>query len=146
MMELINETRRVAKKSHQCNLCNQDINIGNRYFYQFIRDGGDVWEFKCHEDCEFLMKELWDYIEPYDYMDDTYFQEGLTSFCKHFICPDCLHYNKDYFNNCEDEEGYCLDKIVALLREYEVHQKRDYNNPIFVKWYLKPRKVAENNE
>ena len=145
MTEIINESRRRAKKIHICDLCHENINPGQSYFYQFLRDGGDLWEFKAHDSCEFIMKELWDYIDPYEYMDDIYYQEGVTSFCKQFICSECEHFNKEYFNNCDKEEGYCLSKVEQLLRKYEVHKERNYNNPIFVKWYLKARNQEEQN-
>ena len=51
-MELINESKPIARKDYVCDLCSRIISKGQRYRRQFIRDdGGEAWSFKGHEEC-----------------------------------------------------------------------------------------------
>jgi hypothetical protein len=46
-MELIDESKPIARKEHICDLCSRKISKGQRYRRQFIRgDGGEIWSFK----------------------------------------------------------------------------------------------------
>lgn len=51
MTELIAEHRPIARKTHFCEECGQEISPGTRYTSQRCKDGGDVWTFKAHTDC-----------------------------------------------------------------------------------------------
>ena len=51
-MELIDESKPIARKEYRCELCNRIIHKGQRYRRQFIRDNsGEAWSFKGHEEC-----------------------------------------------------------------------------------------------
>lgn len=143
-MDIINECHRKARKDHVCDLCCETISKGDRYFYQFIRDGAENWSFKAHDRCEFLMHELWAYMDPYDLMDCDCFQEGIHCFCQEFICSNCEHFDNAYWNNCKEDNRYCIDKVVDMLTTYEVKCDRNLNNPIFCRWYLKKRETMKN--
>ena len=51
-MELIDESKPIARKDYVCDLCGRKIRKGQKYRRQFIRDySGEVWSFKGHEEC-----------------------------------------------------------------------------------------------
>ena len=50
-MQLISETKPIARKSHRCENCGHMIPKGTRYLRQFCVDGGDVWSWVTHQDC-----------------------------------------------------------------------------------------------
>ena len=52
MAELISEACLVSRKSHICGHCYCTIPKGTRYLRQFIKDGGGVWSWISHEDCQ----------------------------------------------------------------------------------------------
>jgi hypothetical protein len=115
-MELIAQRHRVARKEHKCDLCNGQIEKGTKYSYAFIKDNGDHWSFKSHLECEFVANELWDFINPWDGMRDDDFLDGCHDFCQHMICPKCPHFDG---NCCDQDEYFCFDKIVEVLKEYD---------------------------
>ena len=51
MNELVSQTTQRARKEHTCQDCDQPINKGEVYVRQFIKDCGDGWTYKAHEDC-----------------------------------------------------------------------------------------------
>lgn len=108
---------RTAKKQHTCNLCGGYINPGERYHYEFNKDGSDVWGFSAHLECQFLAQELWDFIDPWDGMYEDDFIDGVREFCQKMICPKCEHYESGY--GCKDDEGFCIHKCVDELKEYD---------------------------
>jgi len=83
-MELIDESKPIARKEHICNLCSRKISKGQRYRRQFIRgDGGEIWSFKSHEEC----CELTSIIDSSDYYEgfDCYvFEEAITNYVQEY--------------------------------------------------------------
>ena len=51
MNELVSQTTQRARKKHTCQECEQPISKGEVYIRQFVKDCGDVWTYKAHEDC-----------------------------------------------------------------------------------------------
>ena len=112
-MEVIDESKPIARKDHICDLCNRKISKGQRYRRQFIRgDGGEAWSFKGHEEC----CELTSIIDFSDYegVNNYAFEEAITS------------YVQEYHNDAEDalniayqnRKYYDLAKmILAELKE-----------------------------
>lgn len=135
-MDVINNCKRKARKDHICDLCGDTIEKGSIYKYQFNKEGGDTWNFRAHDRCWHIAEELWEYIDPYDLMDEDNFKDGLNSFCREFICPDCMHYDKSDYDCCNLDHYFCIDKIEALLNDYYVKKEYNRNNPIFCKYYL----------
>lgn len=135
MPELIKDECRKARKRHLCNYCGHDIEPGEKYNYSLLKDGGDVYSWRAHEKCNFIATELWDYIDPWEGLDEDQFQEGCFDFSRAFVCPDCEKWDMDA--GCDDDESYCLDKIYELLQKYElVCIGRD-------RWYRKAYKLKE---
>lgn len=121
-MELIDESKPVARNDYVCDLCNRKISKGSRYRRQFFRgDGGEAWSFKGHEECS----ELTSIIDFSDYegVDNYAFEEAITS------------YVQEYHNDAEDalniayqnRKYYGLAKmILAELKEKGIkHIKLD---------------------
>lgn len=112
-MELIDESKPIARKDYVCDLCSRNICKGQRYRRQFIRDySGEAWSFKGHEECS----ELTSIIDFSDYegVDNYAFEEAITN------------YVQEYHNDAEDalniayqnRNYYGLAKmILAELKE-----------------------------
>lgn len=116
-MDLIARRYRVARKEHCCDLCRDTIEKEQKYSYSFIKDGSDHWSFRSHLECDFVMNELWEYINPWDGMHDDEFIDGCRDFCRHMLCPRCE--NCDKYGDCTVDEDFCFDKIVEVLKEYD---------------------------
>lgn len=134
MPEFISQEERKARKEHTCNYCGEKIEKGETYRSAFLKDGGDVYQWKGHLRCNIIATKLWRYIDPDDGMQAEDFQGGCSEFCYAFVCPDCEHYkNKE----CTQNKLYCLDKISENLKENElVKEKGKYSYQI---WKLVPR-------
>ena len=117
-MELIAHRYRVARKDYCCDLCRDTIKKGDKYCYSFIKDGGDYWIHRSHLECEFVSQELWEWINPWDGMHDDEFLEGVQSFCRRMICPNCASWDDEY-DECRNDEPYCMSKIVEKLKEFD---------------------------
>ena len=122
-MELIDESKPIARKDYVCDLCSRKISKGQRYRRQFIRDdGGEVWSFKGHEECCELTSVI-DFSDYYEGVDNYAFEEAITS------------YVQEYHNDAEDalniayqnRKYYDLVKmILAELKEKGItHIKLD---------------------
>ena len=114
----IRECYRTARKQHVCNLCNGCIKPGERYHYEFNKDGSDVWSFQAHLECQFVAQELWDFIAPWDGMQDDEFQDGVREFCQKMICPTCKDLDGET-SECMKDESYCLNHCASLLKKYD---------------------------
>lgn len=121
-MDCIATKHRKARKEHRCELCGGKINAGEHYVYTFQKDGGDVTSFKNHEQCDFILGELWRFLDPDDGISDDGFQEGCQEYCHEFVCPHCEHCNE---GDCELDEPlpYCLDKIAARLKTHSLKKE-----------------------
>lgn len=117
-MESIARRYRKAKKEHICELCGNTISVGEKYCYQFNKDGSDVWSFKSHLECDFLCNELWYYIDPWDGMTEDEFIDGVRDFCRHMICPKCPKWNTTCYE-CTDDNDFCTEECVKVLKEYD---------------------------
>lgn len=134
MPEFISQGERKARKEHICNYCGEKIEKGETYRSAFLKDGGDVYQWKGHLRCNFIARELWRYIDSDDGMQAEDFQEGCSEFCYAFVCPDCEHYKNE---ECTQDKPYCLDKIVDILKENKLmKEKGKYSYQI---WKLVPR-------
>lgn len=111
-MELINESNPIARNEYICDLCNRKIHKGQRYRRQFIRDYGEAWSFKGHEEC-FELGSIIDFSD-YEGVDNYAFEEAITN------------YVQEYHNDAEDalniayqnRKYYDLVKmILAELKE-----------------------------
>lgn len=60
MTEVICFEKRKARKEHQCWGCGKPINKNEIYQYQFCKEGGDVWDVKCHVVCQELISRYWE--------------------------------------------------------------------------------------
>ena len=87
-MELLKETKPIARKEHICNLCYGKIEKGEKYVSLSILDG-DIYTFKMHLECEEVSSdacEHYDMTSNYDegfnendfqlYLDEWYDEFG----------------------------------------------------------------------
>ena len=143
MAYLIEQNRRKARKKHYCNLCRMGIEPGEIYLDQFCREGTEVYHFKMHEKCNFISSELSEYIDPYDGMTEDDFVEGVTNFCKSFICKSCDVYNRIY-EECEEDNFPgcdCLEKVFNFLQKYEYYLNKNGNT-----YFDKHIRLRSNND
>lgn len=113
-MELIDESKPIARKDYVCDLCSRKICKGQRYRRQFIRDdGGEAWAFKGHEECCDLTSII-DFSDYYEGVDCDAFEEAI------------INYVQEYHNDVKDalniayqnRNYYGLAKmILAELKE-----------------------------
>ena len=83
-MELIDESKPIARKDYVCDLCSRIISKGQRYRRQFIRgDSGEVWSFKGHEECCELTSII-DFSDYYEGVDNYTFEEAITSYVQEY--------------------------------------------------------------
>ena len=83
-MELIDESKPIARKDYVCDLCSRIISKGQRYRRQFIRgDSGEVWSFKGHEECCELISII-DFSDYYEGVDNYAFEEAITSYVQEY--------------------------------------------------------------
>ena len=118
MPELISFSTRKARKNHKCGLCGDEIIKGELYRRQFLKYGGEVYDFKEHERCGEIATALWHYLDPADGLTEEYFEEGCQEYCCRFVCPHCEHWDKSEDAECSKGLDYCLDKILERLVEY----------------------------
>jgi hypothetical protein len=88
MVDMICETRPRARHRHQCGLCYEAIEVGDRYVRQFNRDGGEVWTWKAHLKCDALAS-VWITVfgDPYtNGVDEGSHGQIVADLCDHFDC------------------------------------------------------------
>lgn len=119
MSELINTSERKARNPHVCNYCGNIITKGETYTRYVCRDD-DIYTWNTHKKCDFIAKELWEYIEPDDGMTGDDFQNGVASFCRQFICPSCDKSNTTDYDciECDADKIFCVDKVYDLFQTY----------------------------
>ena len=103
-MELIDESKPIARKDYVCDLCNRKIRKGQKCRRQFIRDdSGEVWSFKGHEECCELTSII-DVSDYYEGVDNYAFEEAITN------------YVQEYHNDAED----ALNIVFQNLKYYDL--------------------------
>ena len=122
-MELIDESKPIARKDYVCDLCSRKICKGQRYRRQFIRDdGGEAWSFKGHEECCELTSII-DFSDYYEGVDCDAFEEAITNYVQgyHNDAEDALNIafqNRKYYD--------LVKMILAELKEKGItHIKLD---------------------
>jgi len=74
MPTLVDETRPLSRRAHQCCACDAPIRPGTRYVRQRLVDGRDAWVWKAHLECQaaadhldLFDEETWD---PVGFIED----------------------------------------------------------------------------
>lgn len=158
-MDIIDERTPRARKEHKCDFCNKTIFTGEKYFDQVLKNDGELYHWKSCLECEFLCRELWDFIDSWDgTIDGDALFEALDDFGVRFICSEC-----DKFEDIGDpddppgrymecSEGNCVNyeckhKIIEKLFTHQLVYERKYtdkNESLIMNprvWKLKPRDV-----
>lgn len=123
MTVCLKNEERTARKQHICDYCNCIIKKREKYNYS-LHKGDIFFDWKAHKRCDFIALELWDLADPYDGMTADDFHEACGEFCETFVCPDCPQFDKEY-RECDEDRGFCLDKIHALLQTHRLAWTRD---------------------
>lgn len=123
MYQNLEITDRIARKEHSCDWCNGTIQKGEKYNYQRFLFDGEFCEWRAHLKCQKAMSAIWDYVNPDEGMNAWEFDEGCADVCRTFICPDCEHWGKEYYE-CEKDESYCIDKIAEFFETHELYCER----------------------
>jgi hypothetical protein len=58
MVELISKSKPKARKYHQCDQCGRSIAPGTVYSRWLFKDGGDIWAWTSHQDCQQLANAI----------------------------------------------------------------------------------------
>lgn len=123
MTQCLRCVERTARKQHTCDYCGGIIKKGEKYNYSAYKD--DIFfDWKAHKRCDFVALELWDLVDPDLGMTADDFDEACGEFCHVFVCPDCPQFDKEY-KECNDDRGFCFDKIHALLQTHRLVKIRD---------------------
>ena len=120
MVEIISDGVRKARKDHKCDLCGEVIPKGTTYYWQKDIYDGAFYEWHEHEKCREIARDIWDYADPDEGMDEELFQETLSYVCQTFICPDCDKWHNEF--GCRYEENYCIDKAYDFFRTHELYK------------------------
>lgn len=123
MTQCLRHEMRTAKKRHICDYCGGIIKKGEKYNLGVYKDDL-IFEWKSHKRCDFIVSELWDFIDPDEGMDADDFHEACAEFCHAFVCPDCPQFDKEY-KECNEDYSFCLDRIHALLQTNSLAWTRD---------------------
>lgn len=142
MPDILKSRWRKARKRHTCSYCNEYIEPGEKYRYDVLKCEGCIYDWFSHEKCDFLVSELWEYVDPDDGMTDDDFREACQNFRFHFVCLACENWDIEYCE-CTADDCCCTDKVYEALKKYELYMTRESG---FLGWKLRPRKDAEANE
>ena len=116
MCDLICSTTQKARKPHTCDLCGEQINKGDLYISQKLKNDGNIYTWKEHYNCHFVCMKLSFFIAPIDGMTDEAFKEGCANYCEEFVCAHCEHWTDT--EGCAGDKNYCIDKIIQRLKEH----------------------------
>ena len=116
MPELLSDSEPKANKTHKCDLCEMDIAKGEKYKRQQLKYEGDLYAFKMHKQCSEISSLLWNFIDPDEGMTSEDFTDGCQRYCWEFVCPHCPQMD-EISEECKDDKGYCLDRILQRLTE-----------------------------
>jgi hypothetical protein len=123
-MQAIKTETRKARKEHRCDLCRGKIIPGEKYVYQFIVDGGDSWDFKMHEKCDYISQKLWNWFDPDEGLTSDYFEESLPDYSYAYVCPHCEYFTSEKECKAELNGGTdCIDRIYDRLQKYMLVKK-----------------------
>tara|TARA_Y100001951_G_C11293539_1_gene273933 strand:- start:1978 stop:2334 length:357 start_codon:yes stop_codon:yes gene_type:complete len=81
-MGLIYSKETKARKQHTCDYCGFKIKIGETYQRSFNSDGGDVWTWKNHKDCEQLCRDMGMFKEVPEGVDYDCFWQYVFDYFK----------------------------------------------------------------
>lgn len=93
MMEFYNETSYIARKEHECEMCNDKIRIGERYIRGVGKYEGSLFTRKLHVECDKVFSE---FVE--DTGADEYSYDEIMDWWRENKCPNC----KNYYPKCSD--------------------------------------------
>ena len=133
MYENLGTTIRKARKNHKCDWCEKVIQKGEQYEYQKFVYDGDMCDWKAHLACSRVASAIYDYVDPDEGMTGDEFADGCQEVCQRFICPDCPKWNKE-FEECKDDESYCIDKMDAFFQTHELYKDRSMRTSIYKMW------------
>lgn len=143
MADILDNKIRTARKDHTCNYCGDVIHKGEKYDYSKLVQDGELYEWKCHLECNNIANILWEYIDPWEGMTEDDFYEGCRDFCRVFICPGCQYADKETYDDleCNLDKSYCLNKITEKLKYNDFRKvKRDPDDWYSV-WKLFPKEA-----
>lgn len=112
---LISTNSHKARKKHLCQLCYQQIEIGESYTRQFVTYEGDAYSFKMHNVCENIANH---YSSEYDYDD------GYDSSC---FSNDVLENFKEITG--VERNGLPYNEAVELFKESWMLKAREEVKP-----------------
>lgn len=121
MIETINaRCIKHSRKQYICDLCGEPINVGDSYTYQFNKEDGETFTFRCHDYCEYIMYALVDdYIYSWDGVNCDNFRDGCVDYCNEHLCKFCQNCDKDNPDNwdsCTIDQKPCYKTIYEHLR------------------------------
>ncbi len=112
---------RTARKEHSCDYCGKIIKPGTPYMWSKNVYDDTIYEWHSHTECEFIVGQIWDYVDPDEGMSEEDFREACKDLSETFICPDCKKWDADNIE-CNDGEQYCLNKLYKFLQKNELYR------------------------
>ena len=142
MPQIISQCTRRARKPHTCDYCYGTIQPGEEYDHAVLKED-DIYTWDAHTKCHSIASDLWNFIDPWDWMTADDFQEGCSEFCRVFICPDCEKWDKEAREIGPDcDNSFCTDKIYEFLKTHELRKIRDKHGYMRV-WKCFPKEKEE---
>lgn len=148
MSNVLSSRRLRAKKRHCCDYCCEGIEVGEFYNRASLMEGGQFYEWKCHERCYVISNELWEYAGPDDGMDSDLFSETCQSFSKVFVCPGCEHRDPEYPDDieCKYDKLYCTERVYEVLQKHELRRIKTDDEWYISTFKLFPRELEVADE
>jgi len=130
-MQLIGTRTQRARKGHVCSGCGEPILPGQTYRVQFIRDGGDTWNWKEHDLCADIGINLGD---PWAYEDGGYDEGYIWELLRECEVADITKY----------DWGGVINAKAVLRMHRKVRTEAAARNDPLDKYHLSPvqRRVA----
>lgn len=111
MLDFHNQRTSIARKSHTCSLCGQEITVGEKYERWAGKWCGDFYNHCFHLTC-------CDLVEEYAI---TFGEEEWSTDCIHdWLCDECCR-NCSEVDSCELDLFHCDMVLNRILRRSDNH-------------------------
>lgn len=107
MLEFSNQSNRIARKEHKCDLCGEVIRVGEKYSRYAGKYDGQMFDYKHHLLCLEMISEYCLWAE-----DNEYTEDDVIDWLMETVCYNCEHsWHGDGKDDCETSIFLC-PKVV----------------------------------
>ncbi len=113
-MEFYDESRHVARKTHKCTLCAENIEAGESYYQEKGKYDGHFFSRDLHTHCHNMEREFCEEVDNEFYWNDItdYIQDKYCGECEHAACND----DREDWTGCDFYVTKC-PRIIKIFSE-----------------------------